>query len=203
MNRPRLWPAVLIGAALAVWLAYTWLSPDTMRQYRTMRTGAGVVLAGILLLLWLVFFSRLRWMQRLACFAGALVFLGAAASLVRIRGVSGDLVPILEPRWSREFAPAPAAPQPAPEHTPEAAQAVARPAAPDMATPAKGSPSGHASNPPGTAPRRLPAVPRSESRRHRQRRPPRPRLVGPGPAKGLATAGRRGLVRLRGGRRRR
>jgi outer membrane protein assembly factor BamB len=135
MNRPRLWPAVLIGAALAGWLAYTWLSPDTMRQHRTMRTGAGVVLAGILLLSWLVFFSRLRWKHRLACFGGVLVLVGAAASLVRIRGVSGDLVPILEPRWS--VIPAPPAPPPAPERAPVAAPADAPRAAPELAVPAK------------------------------------------------------------------
>jgi outer membrane protein assembly factor BamB len=136
MDRPRLWPAFVIGAALVGWLAFTWLSPDTMRQSRTLRTGAGVILAGILLLLWLLLFSRLRWTHRLLGLAASLVVVGSAASLVRIRGVSGDLVPILEPRWSREV-PASAAPAPPPEHAPEAAPAKAPPAAPEVTALAK------------------------------------------------------------------
>jgi outer membrane protein assembly factor BamB len=120
MNRPRLWPAALIGVALLLWLAFTWLSPDTMRQYRTMRTGAGVVLATILLLLWLLFLSRLRWKHRLAGLAAVLLLVGGARSLVRIRGVSGDLIPILEPRWTRQAAPD-SVPEPVPSTGPGAA----------------------------------------------------------------------------------
>jgi outer membrane protein assembly factor BamB len=141
MNRPRLWPAYLIGAALAAWIAFTWLSPDVMRQYRTMRTGAGLILSVLLLLVWLLFFSRLRWKHRLLGFAGAFVVLAGAGSLVRIRGVSGDLVPILEPRWARDAAPGSLSdPVPPPPTVPPVSEPQAisdpGPAKPAPATPA-------------------------------------------------------------------
>ncbi|NWF86136.1 MAG: PQQ-like beta-propeller repeat protein [Bryobacteraceae bacterium] len=63
---------------------------------------ATVAVAGVLLWLWWLLFSRAPRRWRLVG-AGA-VALGVAAVFAgfRIRGVSGDLVPILEPRWSRE-----------------------------------------------------------------------------------------------------
>jgi outer membrane protein assembly factor BamB len=139
MSRPRLWPAALISALLAAWLAWSWLAPEMMRQHRTIRTGAGLFVAGILLLLWLVFFSRLAWRLRLAGLAAVLLLVGGAVSLVRIRGVSGDLVPILEPRWSREATPPPVS-APAADSTPVASVAEAPKAASEAPPPVTAPP---------------------------------------------------------------
>src|SRR5262245_48359478 len=136
MDRPRLWPAAVITALLAASLAWPWIASEVMGQQRTLRTGAGLGTAGILLLLWLVFLSRLSRRLRLAGLAAVLLLVGSAATLVRIRGVSGDLVPILEPRWSRETSPGPVSapatplgPVASPAETPSAA-----PEAPPLVT---------------------------------------------------------------------
>ncbi|MBI1841504.1 MAG: PQQ-like beta-propeller repeat protein [Verrucomicrobia bacterium] len=64
------------------------------------------------LVIWLMFFSGMRWRWRLSVFAGMLAVFALGASCFRIRGVSGNLVPILEPRWARRdwAAPVPSAP---------------------------------------------------------------------------------------------
>src|SRR5258708_24139517 len=54
-----------------------------------------------LLLLWCLFFSRLRWRVRWIVFGGTFCLLGLIASLFQIHGVSGDLIPILRWRWAR------------------------------------------------------------------------------------------------------
>ncbi len=132
MNRPRLWPAFAIAVGLVAWLAWSWLFADTIRQFRVLRTIAGAGLAGILLLVWLAFFSRLPRRARFAGAGAVLLALGATASLLRIRGVSGDLVPILAFRWEspRESPPAPPPPVPAPtaEPSPTAPAATLAPA---------------------------------------------------------------------------
>ncbi len=133
MNRPRLWPAYAVAAGLVAWLAWSWLFADTIRQFRVLRTIAGVGLAGILLLVWLAFLSRLPRRVRIAGAGAVLLALGGTASLLRIRGVSGDLVPILAFRW--ESAPvAPPAPPP-PSLVPTAEPSTAAPAAPRSPAP--------------------------------------------------------------------
>jgi outer membrane protein assembly factor BamB len=108
--RPRFWPAVVILAAGAAALAAIWLTGDTMRQIRTLRTLATASLMLVALILWLAFFSRLPRRLRLTAAGLAVAGLAAFAGLFRIRGVSGDLVPILQPRWSRARDPRPAPP---------------------------------------------------------------------------------------------
>jgi outer membrane protein assembly factor BamB len=74
---------------------------DVAFQRRNLQTlGVGLGAAAALLFWWLGF-SRVPWRMRL----GLLGAVGTAGillgSLLRIRGVTGDLVPILEPRWAR------------------------------------------------------------------------------------------------------
>lgn len=142
----RWWPAlVVVGLWLPIMAWVTW-SGERTGQDRTMaRLGLSAV-AGFLLLLWFLVLSRLPWRRRLLGFgviaaAGVLV-----ANLVEIRGVSGDLLPVLAWRWTPKpgaavplpaAPPAPASPalpatepapvQPKPEavqSTPEAVQAM-------------------------------------------------------------------------------
>ena len=97
----RWWPALavllLAGGAIA-WLR---LRPDWSFQQRNLWTLGVGLCAGLLLLLWWLTLSRARWKTRLTVAAAAVAVVGAAASMFRIRGVSGDLLPILEPRWAR------------------------------------------------------------------------------------------------------
>jgi outer membrane protein assembly factor BamB len=98
-NGTRWWPAFLIAALAAAVLAIIWSMPEVPRQERILRTGATLVAAGFLSFVWVLLFSRIPWRKRFLL-AGSMVFgVMAIAGIFRIRGVDGDLVPILEPRW--------------------------------------------------------------------------------------------------------
>jgi outer membrane protein assembly factor BamB len=64
-----------------------------------MATAAIGVLTFLLLLIWCLFLSRLRWKIRLGVFGGVLGAGLLIAALFRIHGVTGDLVPVLQWRW--------------------------------------------------------------------------------------------------------
>jgi outer membrane protein assembly factor BamB len=112
MTRPRWWPAIVILLLGAASLVDAWFVEDTDRQFRVLQTLQTVALVVLTLLLWLLFASRLPRRVRLAVLGVvvALAILGKA--LFRIRGVTGDVVPILEPRWTRHDAPPLPGPQP-------------------------------------------------------------------------------------------
>ncbi|MCW5556268.1 MAG: PQQ-binding-like beta-propeller repeat protein [Verrucomicrobiae bacterium] len=84
-------------------------------QYRNLAVGAVGLLVLTALLLWWMLFSRARWPQRWLGLAWVAGGIGLGLALFRIRGVSGDFVPIWEPRWARS---APSRSAPAPSATP-------------------------------------------------------------------------------------
>jgi outer membrane protein assembly factor BamB len=90
----------LVVAGGLAWLGYIWLVFPGIRQDRILRSIVGVLLCGILLLVWFLLASGLRWKTRLAGFGLTVLAVGLAASLFKIEGVSGDLMPILAYRWS-------------------------------------------------------------------------------------------------------
>ena len=67
-----------------------------------MGTVLALVISFLLTLLWLLFFSRLRWKARLIAFAVVILMLLFSAALFHLRGFTGDLVPILEWRWAKK-----------------------------------------------------------------------------------------------------
>lgn len=91
-------------------LLWVWYGEALHRQSRVLSTFKVVLLTGAALALWLLAFSRLRPALRLGIFVCGLVPVLILAATVRYRGVSGDLVPVLEWRWSSRSASAP--PQP-------------------------------------------------------------------------------------------
>jgi len=93
---------LLLGAVSAV---DAWLFKDTDRQGRVLQTVQTVVLVGLALLLWVLFASRLPRRVRLAALGVVVALAVLGKALFRIRGVTGDVVPILEPRWARDDAP--------------------------------------------------------------------------------------------------
>ena len=113
MPRARLWPAYLVLALAGLWLARLWLTGEAIRQQRMLGTIATGVLALVALLGWLAFFSRLPRRTRLRGVALALGVLALAPVFFRIRGVTGDLRPILEPRFGRPAGPPELPPLPA------------------------------------------------------------------------------------------
>ena len=106
----RWWPAVLIACLTALAIFYLRFLRETSHQQRNLRTMVIGIVAVLLLLLWTVLLSRLRWKVRWALLAGVVGAMGLSAALFEIHGVTGDLVPILKFRWQR--ASELAAPQP-------------------------------------------------------------------------------------------
>ncbi len=95
----RWWPAAVVlglGLAAQLWLRLAGGRDGQEKFMLGVLVGAVTVL---LLVVWLLFLSRLRWRVRLLAFGG-LVLLGVllGASL-EIRGVTGDLVPIFAWKW--------------------------------------------------------------------------------------------------------
>ncbi len=129
MPRPRLWPAYLVLALAGLWLARVWLVGEAIRQQRMIGTIATGVLALLALLLWLAFLSRLPRRTRLRGVAVALGVLLLLPVFFRIRGVTGDLRPIVEPRFGRpagaDLPPLPPAIAAAPDAMPQPAGSAA------------------------------------------------------------------------------
>lgn len=99
--------------ALAIgFIVFTQLQDDLPFQLRNLRSlGGGLVTLALLNVWWLIF-SRARWTLRLGGFGGQLLLVGVGAGLFRLKGVSGDLLPIFESRWAKPRpggTPAPAA----------------------------------------------------------------------------------------------
>ena len=98
-RRLRLWPAVLVVLVSAVTIAVIRLDAAKTFQQRNLSTlTAAAFTLGVLLVWWLLL-SGIRWKTRWIGLFWILVVIGGGVATFRIRGVSGDLVPILEPRW--------------------------------------------------------------------------------------------------------
>jgi outer membrane protein assembly factor BamB len=95
----RWWPALVVLLGAVAGLAFIWFVQERPRQARYIRTAMLLLGTGGLLLFWLLFLSRARWVWRLGVAGGAIACVAAVAAMYEIRGVTGDLVPILEPRW--------------------------------------------------------------------------------------------------------
>ena len=108
----RWWPAVLILVVAVVAAVRIWFIPHASQQALNIQLAQLMGGALGLLLLWFLLFSRLRWRTRCRVLGLTLAGFGLLLATVRIRGFSGNLVPILEPRWARHElrTPAPVAP---------------------------------------------------------------------------------------------
>lgn len=100
-RRPiRRWPAWLILGLGAVAVTVIRTRADLPYQSRNLATLVACVIAGGLLWLWWLLLSRAPWRWRLLGCGGAALLVGLGVGLFRIRGVSGDLMPILTWRWN-------------------------------------------------------------------------------------------------------
>jgi outer membrane protein assembly factor BamB len=104
ISKIRWWPAVAILVLAAGALVWNATRGGVSGQDRVMTGGFLLLpLTLFLLFLWFFFLSRLRWRIRLAGLGLAVLAVGLFIALVRIRGVSGNLVPVLEWRWASEL----------------------------------------------------------------------------------------------------
>lgn len=107
--RPRWWLLLVILAAGAVACFVLWFVPHRSRQHFNLNIARVILFTLGALLVWLFVFSRLRWRVRWVVAACGIAVAGLPAAAFRIRGVDGDLVPILEFRWAHRDLAKPAA----------------------------------------------------------------------------------------------
>ena len=101
----RWWPGialVLIALALAVWVR---MQAEWPFQKRNLTTAQIAIVTGMLLLLWWTSLSRAPKQLRLAITFGLVGVAALGATLFRLRGVTGDMLPILEFRWAKPTTP--------------------------------------------------------------------------------------------------
>ncbi len=96
----RWWPAATILALATVFLAVVWLRAAPSTQARVVPTLKVMFVTGLLLVLWALLFSRLPGRTRWAILVAVLACGAVLRSTVRITGVSGNVVPVLEWRWA-------------------------------------------------------------------------------------------------------
>src|SRR4051812_4665303 len=103
-RRIRWWPAILIllfAVCAAVWVRFNY---GRQRQDQNIAIAEIAIIAAVLLVLWCLLLSRFESKLRLGILFAVLSLFILVPSLFRIRGVTGDLVPILEWRWQRNIA---------------------------------------------------------------------------------------------------
>src|SRR5437588_6161745 len=101
-QRPiRWWPVLVILLLQACSAIFVRLFPWPHRQDRNIAIANVVVIPFLLLLLWCLFFSRLKWKLRLSVLGAVVGSILLTMATFRFHGVTGDLVPILEWRWNR------------------------------------------------------------------------------------------------------
>ena len=106
--RVRWWPALAIIIFASLTTLLIWLSDSTNRQAQIEQTGGALFVTFLLLLIWLFAFSRLPRRFCLLALGALGLLLGLGWSLFRVRGVSGDVLPILEWRFAQiKVAPLP------------------------------------------------------------------------------------------------
>lgn len=95
----RWWPAALVLVLGAAALAWIWGTGDRIGQQRVIPTFVVLFVTAVGLVVWAVFLSHWPRRARAAVFLGAIAVTLAATGLLRIRGVTGDLVPLVSWRW--------------------------------------------------------------------------------------------------------
>lgn len=120
----RCWPLALIAVCAAVAFVVLRLANEGDRQQANTAGALVLLLAAGLSVLHVLFFSRLSTRARMSAVAGVASLIAAFFTLVRVVGVTGDLLPILEWRWRAT---------PRPDH-----RASPSRASPDTALPAPG-----------------------------------------------------------------
>src|SRR5689334_13649881 len=114
-NKPiRWWP--LVGILLLSLAAFLILwSRDVQRQDKVV--GSYMISFGTLalFLVWAILFSRFRKGIRYGILTLLVAGLGGTFALFRVRGVTGDLLPILEPRWRQPMVQSSSGPAPSPQ----------------------------------------------------------------------------------------
>jgi len=106
----RWWPGILLLIGMVVAVAWVRVQTDWAFQKRNLTSAQIVIIGGILLLVWWTFLSRAPNRLRLSLTFGIVGLVIVCAALFRLRGMSGDLMPIVEFRWGKRVLPTTTAP---------------------------------------------------------------------------------------------
>jgi outer membrane protein assembly factor BamB len=93
------WATLLFAAFIAGALIWTWFIRDSQRQDKWMRTAIFLMAGYAGFLVWVVFASGWRARARWAAFVFTVCAILFCRFALRISGVTGDLLPIVEWRW--------------------------------------------------------------------------------------------------------
>lgn len=100
-RRFRWWPAAaIVLLALGFWI-WIWVFKDTQRQDKNLQTMMSGLAVAFALLLWWVCFSRCPWRRRLWIAGSTMALVGLGVAMLEVKGVTGDLLPILQWRWKK------------------------------------------------------------------------------------------------------
>lgn len=90
---------------MLVAVAWVRLQHEWPFQKRNLTTAQIGIISGILLMIWWTFFSRVPNRLRLSVTFGLVGLVVICAAVFRVRGVSGDLMPVIGFRWTKHALP--------------------------------------------------------------------------------------------------
>jgi outer membrane protein assembly factor BamB len=100
-RRPvRWWPLAAIAVVATVGLIWIWTFFGEQRQSRVLATVSLAALTCVLSLIWATLFSRLTGRVRLSILAGFVFLCAIGFVSLEQRGVTGDVLPLLEWKWT-------------------------------------------------------------------------------------------------------
>lgn len=98
-RKPRWWPAIVILLVTSARCFQIWFLRESDTQFKLRGTADVLVVGAVLTLSWLMLFSRFAWKTRFRCLAVLAIITCALPLLFKVRGVTGDRLPILKWRW--------------------------------------------------------------------------------------------------------
>ena len=101
----RWWPAVIIVVGFAFTLGLIWFTGSEDKANQMIIILSAITLTSILLLAWMLFFSRLPWRTRLRNFGGLVGVIVLFFACFRFSQFSGNMMPLFEWRWTKHNLP--------------------------------------------------------------------------------------------------
>ena len=101
----RWWPAVIIVVGFALTLGLIWSTGSEDQANQVIIILSATALTSILLLTWMLFFSRLPKHTRLRNFGGLLGVIVLFCACFRFSQFSGNMMPLFEWRWAKHTLP--------------------------------------------------------------------------------------------------
>ncbi len=107
-NKPvRWWPLLVIIFLTIIVCLYYWFYHEANHQYRYLNVIKTVLISHFLVLIWALLLSRFGKRLRIYILAVYLALVAVLCGSLRIKGVTGDVLPILEWRWKKRMVEAP------------------------------------------------------------------------------------------------